>query len=805
MAQSKATKKFEKNQLKDTLKRRNDFAKIKQRHQLQAKKKARRAHANDGSGATGEADGSASAGGGESKEDALESMDVDEFFAGGYDIAKSMQKSDKSRKSPKRKHDELEQENNDEGGILSGEDVDEPNDTALGGDAMGMHKKDLQALAKKDPEFYKFLQEEDAELLDFEEDSNLVEIDDLSASDDEATSKGAKSKQKQRHENGSQDVTHVLVKRWSKGMQERHSLRAMREVVLAFRAAAHLNDESDKTYKYTISNADVYHELLVAALRDVPAVLRHHVPLKDLPNGKIRLSTETKKFRTLTPLLKSHALAVQHLLENLSDSATTSTALTHLLAIVPYLLSFKKLLRGVSRTISTVWSDGSQSETARINAFIVLRRLTTIGDSGIIQNTLKTCYQALLQGSRSTTVHSIAHINLMKNTSAELWRLPSTSANSVAYTTAFTFIRALAIHLRTSIKQNANESYKAVYNWQYIHSLDFWSRVLAAHCDSLREATAGKESPLRPLIYPLVQVTLGAMRLIPQAAYFPLRFHCMRALLRISSATNTFIPLAAGLYEVLTSAEMRRASKGSTLKPIDFSVSLRAHQGYLHTRVYQDGVGEQVTELFSEFFALWSKNIAFPELALPVIVMLKRWLKQVSPYNPNAGSNGVSKPKHKGKDRKKPEIGGNRNGKLNFSVSLLVQKLEANSSFIEERRAKVEYSPRDRAGVESFLKDFEFEKTPLGAFVVGQRKTRQERRKVLEGARQAEQESKEKARNKKRKQGVESDDEDDEGMLSGSDSGEEGEEELELEDDEGEMEDGVDVEEEDDLEDLMEA
>src|SRR2546423_3014502 len=39
--QSKATKKFEKNKLKPTLERRKDFAKVKQRHQLKAKKKAR--------------------------------------------------------------------------------------------------------------------------------------------------------------------------------------------------------------------------------------------------------------------------------------------------------------------------------------------------------------------------------------------------------------------------------------------------------------------------------------------------------------------------------------------------------------------------------------------------------------------------------------------------------------------------------------------------------------------------------------------------------------------------------------------
>ena len=36
-----------------------------------------------------------------------------------------------------------------------------------------------------------------------------------------------------------------------------------------------------------IDTATVYHELLVTALRDIPPVLNHHLPIKDLPNGKM--------------------------------------------------------------------------------------------------------------------------------------------------------------------------------------------------------------------------------------------------------------------------------------------------------------------------------------------------------------------------------------------------------------------------------------------------------------------------------------------------------------------------------------
>jgi nucleolar complex protein 2 len=57
-----------------------------------------------------------------------------------------------------------------------------------------------------------------------------------------------------------------------------------------------------------------------------------------------------------------------------------------------------------------------------------------------------------------------------------------------------------------------------VYNWQYAHCVDFWCTVLARACDSqaLMER-GGVESELKPLVYPLVQVSLGAIKYVVTA------------------------------------------------------------------------------------------------------------------------------------------------------------------------------------------------------------------------------------------------------------------------------------------------
>ncbi|CBX97647.1 hypothetical protein IAQ61_001140 [Plenodomus lingam] len=736
MPVSKATKKFEKNKLHDVLKRRKDVAKIKQKKQMDVKKKERKARDNAKAEAL-EGDDSAKPKANGSKDDGFADMSMDHFFQGGFQVPEMTKKP--KVKTGKRKRTPVESAGSDDELVEPRtSDLESASDSDSGDDA-DAHKEQLAGLASKDPDFYKYLKENDAELLDFAEDADLAEIDALSASEDETTPRKKKTKKTEKNgtkakaseeisddesdATGSNELTRKTVQKWKESMESKSSLRAMKEVVLAFRAAAHLNDDqTGKEYKYTISDSEVYHEVLVSTLQLVPKVLQHHLPVKESAGGKIRVPTESKKFRTLTPLLKSHTVSIHHLLENLSDASTLRMTLDSLSSLLPYVLSFKKIVREVVRSVSSVWSDSANNEMSRLSAFLVLRRLLVIGDPSIRETVLKQVYQGLVKGARNTTVHNIQGINLMKNTASELWGIDPT----VGYTTGFGFIRQLAIHLRTSITNKTKDSYKTVYNWQYIHSLDFWSRVVAAHCESLREAESGKPSPLRPLIYPVVQVTLGAMRLIPTAQYFPLRFQLVRSLLRISSATATYIPLAPALVEVLNSAEMKKPPKPSTLKALDFGTTIRATKAYLRTRIYQDGVGEQVAELLAEFFILWTKNIAFPELALPVIVMLKRWVKSMTKKST-----------------------GNRNAKISALVALLVQKLEANSRWVEEKRAKIDFAPNDRAGVESFLKELGWEKTPLGAYVAGQRKSREAKAKMLEDARKTD--------DKKRKQAEQAD------------------------------------------------
>lgn len=751
----KSTKKFEKNHLKDVIDKRKEVAKIKQRQQTKTKKQARNAAdkarvPNDEvkPAISAKANGFAAAG---------LSKISDEYFQTGPTLPeqkhtgkKAVKTKDVPQKIGKRKRAEKDDDSEDsvlEGNLsASGQETSSEQD-----DGLDAHEDDLEIYMSEEEEVPKKKRE-----------------------------KSKDKKMQQNADDGESDVTTAMVRKWKTAMVEQHSQAAMRQTVLAFKAAAHINSDDGKEHKYSIPSQEVYHEVLLTALEHVPHVLSHHLPVEESISGKVRVATDSKKYRNLTPLLKTHSSSILQLLDGLSDAPTIKLTLRCLIPLLPYLLSFKKVLKSLLKTTVNIWSDTSNDEAARISAFMVIRRLAVISDASIREAVLKTTYQAFVRGSRITNIHTLPGINLMKNSAAELWGLDA----NIGYTTGFTYIRQLAVHLRTCITHPTKDSYKTIYNWQYTHSLDFWSRVLSTHCSNPLLKTPSA-SPLHPLIYPLVQITLGALRLIPTPTYFPLRFHLTRSLLRISRTTSTYIPLAPALLEVLSSTDLSKPPKPSTLPPLDFSIALRAPKTYLRTRIYQDGLGQQVQELLAEFFGCWAKHIAFPELTIPPTVAMKRWLKLASsPPSKGDKSSTASKVSREGK--------GNKNAKLNSSIALLLQKISANAQYVEGKRSVVSFGPSDRQGVDNFLRDVPVEETPLGAFVEGMRMQREEKERVLSESRRREEEEARKAREKREdgdgdgdvdmgmRDGVEEDEEEDEDEEEGE---EEGEEEVEDEED----------------------
>lgn len=651
---SKATKKFEKKHLKRTV----DQRKIEQKYKkskLKQKKSIPRNEAED------EEDSN-------SKNEVFQDMSVEDFMKGGFEIpqVKKNLKTDKLKQNGKENHSESESDS----------------DFEIGG-----HQDDLKRLAEKDPEFYKYLKENDKELLNFN--PQAMEDSDGKEEDDEDIYLGDEAKQTYSSSNGQIEITMRDIKTWKKSLAQENSFKILKKVIQAFSAAIRTSQSTDESniYKYTVTDPDVFNQLLVMTVTSVPSTVKHHIGLK---NG---IPVESKKLKSISHSLKSYGASLAVLLSSNHDSKTVNMMLKSVQELLPYFLSFRKIIKVVINSVVTLLCE-SQDDLIKLSTAGFLHEASKAYPKSLLEMVLKSSYSGMIKASRKTNIHTMPTINLLKNSIASLYEIEPT----ISYQVAFQFIRQLAIHLRSSIVNKTADSYKAVYNWQYVHSLDFWSRVISQHCEQQLQ----KSSVMRELIHPLVQVTLGCIRLIPTPQYFPLRFYLTRSLLRLSSVSGVYIPLLPIITEILTSTTITKKPSPSTLRPLDFDHNIRASKSYIGTRVYQDGVCEQLSDLVGEFFVLHCKSIAFPELAIPAIITFKRFVKKSS-----------------------------QNVKFSKQLQKLVEKLDENSKFILQKRNKCDFGPTNREQVDAFLKELEWQKTPLGAFVAIQREIREEKLRIM--------------------------------------------------------------------------
>jgi nucleolar complex protein 2 len=665
---SKTTKKFQNKHLKHTLDHRREVQKHNKKYA--SRKKGKTSGVDEESN---EVKPKAAA------KEVFNDMSVDEFFAGGFEVPKE-------KKSKKSKKVESEDESSEE----------EEDEEAM--------KENLDQLAEKDPEFYKYLKENDNDLLEFE---GVNPLDAISDDEEEVEDKEEDVEKESSSKRASKDekpVTKIeisldLVKKWD-GQLNKPTTKIIRNVVIAFKAAVNINSSADEDYKYAITDPNAFSALMLLVLKKVPTSIQLLVKYKTNAQGVRTIPQKNQNVSQISAILKSHAGSLITLLKDITNTETAALVLTSILEIIPYYLSYRRLLKEILSSVVDVWSSTTEVET-QIATFAFLNSAAKEYPKSVLETVLKLTYSSFLQNCRKTNVHTMPMINFCKNSAAELFGIDETTA----YQVGFEYVRQLAIHLRNSINatSNAKEGFKTIYNWQYCHSLDFWSRVLSQRCNPEVELRnhKSKESPLRQLIYPLVQVTLGAIRLIPTAQFFPLRFYLIRSLMRLAQSTGVFIPIFPLISEILTSTAFTKSPKPSNLQAVDFDHNIKVTAAYLGTRTYQDGLCEQFIELTSEFFGSYAKNIAFPELATPAVLSLRRFTKK------------------------------SKNTRFNKQLQQLVEKLNSNAVFVAGKRTNVEYGPSNKTEVQLFLKDFDWEKTPLGQYIVVQRQAKEEKLRIL--------------------------------------------------------------------------
>ncbi|XP_077471550.1 nucleolar complex protein 2 homolog [Stigmatopora argus] len=553
------------------------------------------------------------------------------------------------------------------------------------------HKEQLSRLKDKDPEFYQFLQENDQNLLNFDDSDSsddedkfhrppttLEEASDAEDEDDEPLTGSKKSKTADR----SIKVTEKMIQGWKESLKKQCSMRLIRDITQAFKAAvATTKGEGDIQCRYVVADSSAFNSLVLFCIRNIHGAFQQMLELKPNKNQKkLVLPQTSKKWQKMQTDIKMYLSGVVQLLSCLTERTVISAVLRHANTLAPYFLCLPQPCRHLVKQLMKQWSTGE--ETCRVFAFLTLNKICRHKQETYLAPILKQMYIAYVKNCKFTSPNALPMINFMQRTLTEMYALDT----HATYQQAFIYIRQLAIHLRNAMTMKKKETYQSVYNWQYIHCLGLWCRVLSALHPS---------EVLQPLIYPLCQVIIGTIKLVPTARYYPLRMHCCRALTLLSSSTNTFVPVLPFLTEVLEQVDFNKKPGRISNKPINFAVILKLNKINLLEKAYKDGLIDQLYDLMLEHFQTQSSSIGFPELALPTIIQLKAFLKECKVAN-------YCKP-----------------------IRQLLEKVQENGDYITAKRLSVTFGVADTNAVVAWEKVIQKEGTPLSKFYSQWKKLRE--------------------------------------------------------------------------------
>lgn len=465
-------------------------------------------------------------------------------------------------------------------------------------------------------------------------------------------------------------ITLKLLKQWQNQLaQDPVPLETIKNVISALNSTLlTLVGESDSSAKvYQVAGASVFNGVIQLCVLNLEPAIRRFLGL----HQKTSLQPhKCKKWNKIKSSLRSYFTDVTKLLEQMSSANILVVLLKHIHQSIPMIMSFTSLLKPILKRLVNIWSTGE--ETVRILAFLCILRISRNQPMSMLSTVLKAMYLSYVRNSKFVSPNTLPAINFMRRSLNEMFALDL----NLSYQHVFLYIRQLAIHLRNAMTLKKKESYQAVYNWQYINSIRLWSELLSTNSD---------KEQLQPLIYPLVSIISGTIKLIPTAQYFPLRFHCIRALIQLSKETRTFIPVMPFIMEVLKSNTFNQRHSKVSMKPLSFACILRLSQNQLQENGFRGEVIENIVACTLDYMAHESYTVSYPDIAVPTIIQLKQYLKNGK--NINAGHRG--------------------------ELKMLVDKLAENSRYVMSERAKFTFDLHDTASINAWETQLRNKGTPF--------------------------------------------------------------------------------------------
>eukprot|EP00981_Chlorochromonas_danica_P006543 scaffold1431_cov167-Ochromonas_danica.AAC.3 len=506
-------------------------------------------------------------------------------------------------------------------------------------DTFKAHKEELERLKEKDPEFFAFLREHDEGLLHFGEGE---EEEDLDGDIDEAA-----DELEEQDESDEEDEQGAAGVKWHREPEEltveafercreralRGQWQEMRHLFSMFKAACQPprdteggddGDQDEERGRYFIVDAEVFQEVLSTSLDTLHQVFRHHLNLDvdHLTRDALASLGSHKRWRRMASMVRGLWQQMLRLVSTLyllpRHAEMTAFLLSSLVHYLPFLSPLPRLAKAAVKVFLTVWTaPGAEgldhfeaTQRLRQSAFQAVLTFASYAPGAILEDIFRAAYLKFARRARiALTELTAPSMRFWTHCLVSLYR----TDRALAYQEAFLYIRQLALHARLAFVRQGEAVMKPLRTWQYVNCLKVWTAVLVSCPDA--------EHGLGMLVYPLAQVMMAVMSLLPSAYYSPLRIHLIGCLQQLAAHSGTFIPTGLALTDMLAYDELFAKPTPSTDAVPRLSLLLAFPANSLHHVVVRDALVQQVMQLLQGEAEVYRYH---PACAEYFYVLLKR-------------------------------------------------------------------------------------------------------------------------------------------------------------------------------------
>lgn len=359
------------------------------------------------------------------------------------------------------------------------------------------HKDELEGLKEKDPEFFKFLQQNDAGLLEFdEEDSDEEDMfepdEDAEFSDSDGGDEEDGSGRKHKKPKKVVEVTSELLEKMMKKLKHGDSLNNLKRILSIFRAACIPLKDDDETDMaaggFLIASAEVYEEAMTTILDSAHSAFSLLLGLPPRPSLEDSEAIgQHPRWKKLQLQVLSFYKSVLHTLANLADASKQGAVTVYIVSAlepyIPLLAPLPRLAKGVLKVLLSIWSHGStQGEDidVRGHAFLRIRQMALVLPGALTEECFRSIYLTYARYCKTFNEQNRNTVFYMAQCITELYK----TNPEQAYQQAFLYIRQLALYLRLAAVKKEDESIRQVTSWQFLNCMQLWTRgvIISVNC-----------------------------------------------------------------------------------------------------------------------------------------------------------------------------------------------------------------------------------------------------------------------------------------------------------------------------------